>query len=92
MRQGLQVSEDVRPRCVWPDCLMPEQQQRLAEDIARTDRGEDPVIEPDQRLVCGCVDLGIDDGLGAAPVPPADDLMALANEAFDAVVESWLKE
>lgn len=86
------MSEDVRPRCVWPDCLTPVQQQRLVEDIARTDRGEDPVIEPDQRLVCGCVDLGVDDGLGAEFEAHADESLALANEAFNAVAEPWLKE
>lgn len=86
------MSEDVRPRCVWPDCLTPEQQQRLAEDIARTDRGEDPVIEPDQRLVCGCVDLGVDDELAAAFEAHAEESLALANKAFDAVAKTWPKE
>jgi hypothetical protein len=82
------MSEDVRPRCIWPDCLALGQQQRLAEDIARTDRGEAPVIEPDQRLVCGCVDLGVDDGLGAEFEAHAEESLALANATFDAVAEA----
>lgn len=85
------MSEDAWPRCVWPGCLTPEQQQRLAEDIARTDRGEDPVIEPDQRLACGCVDFGVDDGLGVEFEAHAEESLALANEAFESVVETWPK-
>lgn len=80
------------PRCTWPECLTPEQQQRLVEDIARTDRGKDPVIEPDQRLVCGCVDLGGGDDLGDEFAAHAEESLALANEAFEAVVETWPEE
>jgi hypothetical protein len=86
------MDSEERSRCIWPDCLTPEQQQRLAGDVARTDRGEDPVIEPDRRLVCGCVDLGVDDGLGAEFEVHAEESLTLANATFDAVVEFWPKE
>ena len=85
------MNNDERPRCIWPGCLTAEQQQRLVEDIERTERGEDPVIEPDQRLVCGCVDLG-EDGLGAEFEAHAEESLELANEAFDAVAQTWPKE
>ena len=43
------------------------------------------------RLACGCVDFGVDDGLGVEFEAHAEESLALANEAFESVVETWPK-
>lgn len=64
--------------CYWPDCLTPEQQDELAEEVGRQMCGEpaSPPV-PDQRAVCDCdgaPDPDWDREPEWPPQPAVDDL------------------
>lgn len=42
------------PLCTWPDCLTPEQQTELADQVTASMLGEKTTPGPDQRPICGC--------------------------------------
>lgn len=51
---------DTTPACVWPDCLTPDQQAQLADQVAAAERGETTTTTPDQRGICGCAEARTD--------------------------------
>lgn len=72
--------------CVWPQCLTEEQQQVLCENIRRSMLGEESA-GPDPMPGCDCPER-----LAAAFEAHAAESLEIANETFDAVVQSWPKD
>ena len=72
--------------CVWPDCLTAEQQQTLAENVRRSMLGEEGT-GPDPQPDCDCQER-----LAAEFGAHAEESLQIANDTFDAVVQSWPKE
>lgn len=40
--------------CVWPACLTEEQHEALLDAVQAVEKGLQPAVMPDQRLVCRC--------------------------------------
>lgn len=50
------ITTPARPACRWPDCLSPDQQTQLANEVTAVMPDHPSKPMPDQRGICGCAE------------------------------------